>query len=106
MNWHIGQRIVAVRNHSGGAFNKGDEFFIKGLTDGYCDHGLLIDIGKVTLPHVNWCPICKKEGSISHGVRYFHEVCFAPLDDLSDHTIESLIEYIDITNPVEIPELT
>lgn len=102
MNWHIGQRIVAVKDHSQGVFKKGDEFTIKGLKKSNCKcNAVFIDIGMRNPGYIN-CNVCDTIGDYDI-VRWFHEVIFQPLDELSDYTTESLIEEIEITNPVNIP---
>lgn len=92
MKWYIGQRIVAIKDHSEGRFKKGDEFTIKGLRMAPCGCGhVQIDIG-LSDPSVthNQCNRCGKEEKYK-GVLFYSERCFAPLEPIEE-AIHNLLE--------------
>lgn len=99
MNWYIGQRIVAVVDHSQGKFKKGDEFTIKGLRGAFCGcNKILIDIG-ITLP-LNWssiytCAYCGSKIEYNSRIHWFAETCFAPLEPFeaeAEKAVKKLLE--------------
>lgn len=100
MNWHIGQRIVAVKDHGGRDFREGDEFTVKGLRSGCC--GIVIDIGIIQNEDTDtYCGICKRDlETISAGQSiYYSERSFAPIEELSDYTADELIEELTTKIP-------
>ena len=86
MNWYIGQRIVAIKNHNRGLFKKNDEFTIKGLQTSRCHcPGIEINIG-ISTEYPMCCLICGWR-TLETGIRWFGEWNFAPLDvDISELT--------------------
>ena len=94
MNWYIGQDIVAVRDHGQGAFKRGDEFKIKGLTSSFCKcDAVQIDIGINPLAnHSDYsrCKICDTR-TYSPKIWWFSERNFAPLDPIKE-AISELME--------------
>lgn len=87
MNWHIGQRIVAV--FSTDEWTKGDEFTIDGIKKkGCCDRSILLTIGRHGIN--TECGKCC--GSL--GGMWFNERCFAPIQsrpELSELTDEMIL---------------
>lgn len=82
--FYIGQKIVAIKDHSQLIFKKGDEFTVLGISK-CCEYGVNINVripGKVT-----FCNIC---GSNYNGI-YFRESSFAPIE-LSITTFEDVIK--------------
>lgn len=98
MNWHIGQRIVAVRSHPDGDFRKGQEFEILALKRSSCCGDVIMDIGFTfrTSYNIN-CFACKRtKDVVMAGQPFFYsQINFARLDDLSNHTADSLMEEMD-----------
>lgn len=99
MKWYVGMKIVAIRDHSDRYFKKGDVFTINGLSQSFCGCKLiLVDIGKKLCNYNSECNMCGKLTYINSGIVWFGENNFAPLDDLSDYTIETLLNEIEIVN--------
>jgi hypothetical protein len=99
MKWYIGQEIVAIENHSQGAFKKGDTFIVKGLQNSHCKCGgkVIIDIGLLHDSIFMVCPACYTFYK-SMNKWWFSEKMFAPLDyDISELTdiLEKPIELIN-----------
>lgn len=94
MNWHIGQRIVAVRDTP--LFKKGDEFTIRSVIYAACrckdvwlDVGIINDTG---------CTECNRCGiAVMTDYSLLISTLFAPLEELSNHTADSLMEKMDLT---------
>lgn len=106
--WYVGQRIVAVLNEHNGYFKKGDEFVIKAIDRNICKcPSFDFDIG-FTAPYdlrVR-CGNCKHMNIEKEGTpMWYDEAHFAPLQERSDETDESILETIDREHPVvkEIP---
>ena len=100
MNWNIGQDIVAIKDHSQGAFKEGDVFTIKALRKSSCRCGhITIDVGAITDIPKSRCNHC---GTVyaCDTTWWFHENCFAPLDTLAD--ISELTEHLETTKPFEV----
>lgn len=103
MNWYIGQKIVAVRDHSEGFFKIGQEFRIRSIKESICKcKKTLIDIGMDAGDEYDGastnCRICKSVCCVSFGEMFFNERCFAPIEpahELSTHTTETLIEELE-----------
>jgi hypothetical protein len=85
MNWYIGQPIVAIRNHSQGAFRKNQEFKICGLRVCPCGcKSVNIDIGRRS--GNEWLCLASNYTEKTP-VWWFNEGNFAPLDqDISELT--------------------
>lgn len=83
MNWYIGQEIVAVGDHSGGNFKRGDTFFIEGLRSAICGcNEVEINIGHYSRNGVLHCPVCNQ--IYSSIILFYSETCFAPIADISE----------------------
>ena len=97
MNWHIGQDIVCIKNHSQGIVKKGETFIITGIKKGCCK--ILIDIGYIVKDFEGSnlfqipCDNCKKILFVgSDNTHWLNEELFAPLDTLIDISeIEEII---------------
>lgn len=75
-----GQEIVAVKDHSQGAFKKGDVFIVKGIGTPGCNcHSFVVDIGKPCSGRVITCIRCKGSFKNDSGIHWFSSACFAPL---------------------------
>lgn len=99
-NWYIGQRIVAIRDHSQKVFKRGDEFTIKGLQTPECKcKGVEIDIGHKHNYDSNRydfiCPYCIHRYPITSFIWWFDEVMFAPLDEM-EQAISELMESVNV----------
>jgi len=97
-NWYIGQDIVCIKTHSVGLVKEGNTFTIKGLREGFCKcYKTLINVG-VSHPNSTGmvgCNICNN-GFQAHGIAWFDEKLFAPLDTLCN--ISELTEIL--TEPI------
>lgn len=99
MNWYIGQPIVAIRDHSTGAFKKGAEFIIKGLKQGKCtDCSVMIDVGIIGHCKNSICLNCNNI-SLGDYSWWFNYTNFAPLDV----NISELTEILKNSEPVYAP---
>lgn len=84
MNWHIGQRIVAIASHSTGRVQIGNEFIIRGLAEGICPCALaLIDVGHDTATLFSNCSRHNVD-RYSDGIFWYADVLFTPLDELEE----------------------
>ncbi len=95
MNWYIGQKIVAVKTHESGFFKLGQKFTIKQLRSGVCSCShALIDIG-IGNGEYKFTRCNKHNIWIPDNIGWFGEFNFAPIEEIGDHTIESLLEEIE-----------
>lgn len=95
MNWHIGQRIVAIVDHPDGCFKKGQEFVIQGLRKSPCRCGyILIDIGKITRKSFGYCLDCTGFYPKKDPTAWFWEKRFAPIDEWESFDISELTELL------------
>lgn len=94
MDWYIGQDIVAIKNHSQGAFKEGDVFTIKGLRGSQCQcNKIQIDIGKTKDSEKQCCGRCGASWINDTSAWWFDEIIFTPLDSLvNNDEIQNLIE--------------
>lgn len=104
-NWYIGQRIVAIRNHSKGRFKVGDEFVIKGLQSSACKcNEVEIDIGhKHNYSGDKYefvCPDCNQPYPITSFTQWYSETNFSPLDKI-EQAISELMWEVQITHAHE-----
>lgn len=101
MNWYIGQKIVAIRDHSQGFFKKGQEFTIKGVRENRCAcYKYVLHIGQESdrMMRIENCRLCNTSEVNIGTARWFAEICFAPIEpkqELSTHTTETLIEELE-----------
>lgn len=87
-NFHIGQDVVTLLNHSCGCFKKDEVVNIKGLKISNCCGIVLVDIGiKCTVKgyhiYIDKC-VCGFKEISKDSVWWFSEECFAPLDSITD----------------------
>lgn len=99
MDFFVGQKIVAIKNHSQLDFKKGDEFFIKEINIGCCiGSELTIDIGiSYDFKKYNGfitCRYCGKK-TIAKKYIFYNSNCFSPLIDLSETTYDDVMQYIE-----------
>lgn len=77
--FYIGQKIVAIRDHSAGLFKKGQEFTVLNLKESTCMcKDDLIDIGIKSPCGISYCRICEKE--TYSDIWWIKSRCFAPLE--------------------------
>lgn len=89
--FYIGQKIVAIKDHSQGKFKKGDEFTVFGFGN-TCSCGVIcIDIGIKTVNSDLRCTTCGVVDTNLTGIHYFNETSFAPIE-LSSTTFEDVIK--------------
>lgn len=102
MNWYIGQRIIAIVDHSQGAFKKGDEFKIKGLRPSTCKCKSIqiyvgIDADATIRSTYSKCRVCDIRHNNYEYKWWFKEKCFAPIDErpeLSEYIDENILEVV------------
>lgn len=96
-NFHIGQDIVAIVDHSQGCFKKDDVFIALDVSISRCCNEPLVDIGiredGEAVLYITNCTCGKDTVSNSH-VSWFFSHCFAPLDSLVN--IEELSEILNL----------
>lgn len=81
--FYIGQKIVAIRNHSQGVFKEGDEFTVLNVMEAYCKcTAQLVDIG-FSLQGRLYCNKCRLDGGYSN-IHFFGSENFAPLENYSN----------------------
>lgn len=87
--FYIGQKVVAIADHSQGCFKKGDTFTVLGKSKTCCSYLIRIDddfyFGK------NIC-FCGKK--FLHQHKFYSEKCFAPIQEISNMTYEEAIELV------------
>lgn len=76
--FYVGQKIIAIRDHSQGVFKKGDKFIVKGLGKECCHN--IVDIGVNTQKPKFRCS-CGNTGIKTHNKSMFAEECFKPLQE-------------------------
>lgn len=84
--FYIGQKVVAIKDHSQGIFKKGDEFTVLGI--GECCNTGLVNINIECVSNL------KCECGKIHIGSWFDSVCFAPIE-LSTTTFEDLIKQFE-----------
>lgn len=98
MNWHIGQRIVVIKDHSKGIVKTGQEFVIKNIRESICDcHDCLIDIGFIGSPKKR-CRRCGSGGIIPGNALWLSNKLFAPIEtqtELSEYTSDNWTEIVE-----------
>lgn len=94
--FHIGQRVVAIKGHDFGFFKKGDEFTVLQIRKSCCQW--VIDIGVSTKYSSFRCAICKS----SVAPNWFACSRFAPIQEISNETFESIEQWIAEQEAIEI----
>lgn len=93
--FYIGQRVVAIRDHSKGNFKKGDEFVIQNIRPNTCNCiGWEVYIG---INNPIWffqiCYHCKAFYPTDNGKMYYRHTSFAPiLEDFKPMEYTTVIE--------------
>lgn len=85
--FYIGQKIVAIKDHSQGIFKKGDEFVVLDIKK--CCENTLIEIG-LEWGNRNTICFCSK----NHSGNWFADWMFAPIE-LSTTTFEDVIKQVE-----------
>lgn len=85
--FYIGQKVVAIRDHSQGVFKKGDEFTVLDLKQ-CCNYNLI----KVNAN--NYMGITKCNCGFVFNDEFYYDICFAPIE-LSETTFEEVIKQIN-----------
>jgi hypothetical protein len=60
--FHKGQSVIAIANHSQGAFKKDDEFVIESIWKGCCSWMVIVGINKPKGSR-NTCPLCYRKST-------------------------------------------
>lgn len=95
--WIVGKKIMAIKNHSQGAFKEGDIFVLKGVYENVCKCPLLkLDIGMKTAKFISQCPVCKEKTLLECSqIWLFNEDLFKPLDeDYAENILENVMENV------------
>lgn len=78
--FYVGQKVVAIKNHSQGRFKKGDEFIVKNIMDNFCKCcDTIVDVGHSGIYGDIKCNTCGAIGMASF-VDWYKSSCFAPLE--------------------------
>lgn len=88
--FYIGQKIVAIKDHSQGIFKKGDEFVVLGSKNICC--GTIINIG-ITTEYYHMLCDCNYRYE-NNGIHWCHDDMFAPIE-LSNTTFEDVIKQLE-----------
>lgn len=97
--FHVGQRVVAIKNHSQGAFKKGDEFIVFDIVGGCCEY--LVYVGINTEASLVRCNLCNKVKRKDKELYFSHRL-FAPIQEISNETFESIEQWITEQEAIEI----
>lgn len=90
--FYIGQKVVAIKNHSQGLFKRDDDFVIRGLRKSGCCNIWLVDIGRKTSCGIIKCNGCGFAERSEIG--WYAAKLFAP--------IESKFESISFEKVIEL----
>lgn len=99
--FYVGQRVVAIKDHSQGFFKKGQEFKVTGMYPYICKckSGWTITVGQVHFSplHEPCCGICKTRFE-RKGQRQFETIAFAPIEEqeFKAVTFKKIMEEIPI----------
>lgn len=91
--FYVGQKVVAIKDHSQGAFRKGETFVVIEVIRCPCNCKYwVIDIGKIwTESEFSRCRIC--EHRIKGFLSYYNASCFAPIESqFHSITFEQVVE--------------
>ena len=84
-NFHIGQDVVALKDHDVAYYKKDSIYNIYALTRSNCNCAPLLDIGcRYNGAYNSNCPVCNTNTTITSGIIWFCTEDFAPLDELTD----------------------
>lgn len=93
--FYVGQKVVAVKDHSQGVFKKGDSFSVSGVYPAVCKcPNYRITIGLSWRTGNRSCPICNIDGlPISSSERCFDEDSFESIvEKFQAITFEKIME--------------
>jgi len=78
--FYVGQKVVAIRDHSQKLFKKGQEFIVLNVKEPFCKCGIQqVDIGIPSPVCITICHDCCKEFQ-NNGIAWFCNTSFAPLE--------------------------
>jgi len=89
--FYIGQKVVAIKDHSLGDYKIGDEFTILDMKTFCCYVG--INFEKLSIPCITHCPDCNIHHNNLDGF-YYDQKNFAPLGNLSNMSFEDAIKLV------------
>jgi|SRR6478752_8834061 len=89
--FYIGQKVVAIRNHSQNRFKKGEEFVVLDILS-FCKCGGCIRIHNDCSDVKMYCVDCNTKG-FTKG-KFYGQECFAPIQEISEFTYEEAIELV------------
>lgn len=93
--FYIGQKILAIKDHSQGMFKKGDEFTVINVKKHQCKCGFyVLNIGLKTSNNQIRCTVCKTIINNYTDINWFFEGYFAPIE-LSTTTFEDVIKEVE-----------
>lgn len=79
--FYVGQKVVAIRDHSIGKYKKGDEFIVLNVKDCNCKcNYALIDIGFSAISIIDECNLCGLRKVNKDNIWWFGSKNFAPLE--------------------------
>lgn len=92
--FYVGQRVVALKDHSQGMYKKGDRFIIASIYKATCCDIWLVEIGILSV-HNHWkCVICKTGGQKRRSDQaVFNSGSFAPIqENFQSISLEKILE--------------
>ena len=104
MNWHIGQRIVAIKSQPDGYFKKGGNFTISSLRLSQCKcEEVEIAIGLTeSAPFRAKCRDCGCYTINPSGLIFWSETFFSPIEEIPASHEEQIKELLIIKEPQKI----
>lgn len=75
--FYVGQKVVAIEDHTQGFFNKGDEFTVYSIEKNCCGYKITIGIPK--RKKYSFCSFCNKEKLIIGNQSPFNARKFTPI---------------------------
>jgi hypothetical protein len=92
--FYVGQTVVALKDHSQGDYQKGDEVEVLSIKRMCCYVGIIISNGNHE-GSVTYCRDCNSYHSTPDGI-YYDQKNFAPLQHISNMTYEDAIELVSV----------
>jgi hypothetical protein len=86
----IGQKIVAVVDHSQGDFKKSDEFTVKEI-ECVCDEWIV----KIFDESFTCIFTCKHGNDYELDGRYYSQKCFAPIQEMGEMSFEDALNFVE-----------
>jgi hypothetical protein len=96
-NFHIGGKVIAIRNHPALAYKSGMVYQLTGVRKSLCKcPDVLLDIG-LKNKYLYWvCDICNGNGKVPDSIFWATSADFLPYDDgISDITFEDIMQTIN-----------